>query len=433
MYKQSKFNYSIRNSKGELLLFNCAAGETSMCKLSNPIYQKEYEQRKCISDDRVMTELIQRGIYVQEKLDENDKLYSIIGRVTNPSDLGLTISLTEKCNFACTYCYESGAIQKIDEGTKQKIVDFVKHNMHKYTGLSVNWFGGEPLLAVDVIEELSSNFLQICAFNRRKYSASITTNGYNLTLDVFNKLLKNRVFDYQITIDGIREIHDRQRHTKDGKPTFDRIVANLKNIKALSQRNFRIVLRSNLTQEIFDYLDEYIDFISEICENDDRFNLSICFASVWSDNLQKEVKEKFIYDRDSIIPLYDKLIKKNKKIYIASSITPEHGSCAYGKSNRFFIRPNGELHKCSVKFETPQNIVGEFLDGNLNLFDNCFEKTIRPQKCDQLEKCFYAPICKGEVCPSSRSSRGSVCPETKKHLQYVLQIFDNNERFILID
>lgn len=433
MYKQSKFNYSVKNSKGELLLFNSTMGEASMCKLANPVYIQEYEHNMCISDADIMSILIEKGIYVKKELDENNKLYSIIGSVTNPSDLGLTISLTEKCNFACEYCYESGEIPKIDEHSKHKIVEYIKHNMHKYTGLSVNWFGGEPLIALDVIEELSKEFLHICAFNRCNYSASITTNGYDLTLDVFNLLLENKIFDYQITIDGIKKIHDKQRHTKDGKPTFDTIVTNLKNIKALPQKNFRIVLRSNLTQEIFGYLDEYIDFISEICGNDSRFNLSICYASAWSDNLKKEVKQSFIYDRDSIVPLYNKLIEKNKKIYIASSLSPEHGSCAYGKRNRFFIRPNGEVHKCSVRFENPQNIIGEFLDGNIKLFDNYFEKNIDPKKCDHLETCFYAPICKGEVCPSSRSSQGSVCPETKKHLQYILQIYDNNGRFMLLD
>lgn len=236
---------------------------------------------------RCHEEANRKGIYVKETLDENHKLYSIIADVTNPSDLGLTISLTEKCNFACEYCCESRMLSEIDDNSKYKIVEYVKHNMHKYTGLSINWFGGEPLLALDTIDELSKEFLKICTFNRRKYSASITTNGYDLDLDVFNMLMKNRICDYQITIDGIKEIHDRQRHTKSGKPTFERIVYNLKRIKALPQRNFRIVLRSNLTQEIFNYLDEYIDFISEICENDSRFNLSICFASVWSNNIKK--------------------------------------------------------------------------------------------------------------------------------------------------
>lgn len=433
MYKQSKFNYSTTNYRGELLLFNSVMGERSMCKLSNSAHIEEFKSKKPISDESVMSKLIEREIYVQNDLDENDKLYSIITSVTNPSDLTLSISLTEKCNFSCVYCYESGALGLIDEKTQQTIIDFVKHNIHKYSGLNINWFGGEPLLALDVIENLSKEFMQICTFNRRRYSASITTNGYNLTLDVFKKLLKNRIFDYQITIDGTKEIHDAQRPTKDGKPTFDRIVTNIKNIKGLPQQNFRIVLRSNLTQTIFAHLDEYIDFISEICGDDNRFNLSICYASKWSDNLDEKVTKNFIYNRDSITVLYDRLLEENKKIEIASGLTPEHGGCAYGKSNRFFIRPNGELHKCSVKFENSKNIVGEFLNGSIKLHDNYYKKNIKPQKCTRLEDCFFAPICKGEVCPSARTDGESICPDTKKHLHYLLQLLDNNGHFTVLD
>ena len=295
MYKQSKFNFHLMNSHNELLLYNCAVGATSMCKLVNPLYQAEYEHKKCISNEAIMKQLIKRGIYVEEGVDENDKLQSIIDRILNPTDLGLSISLTEKCNFSCVYCYESGSLPRMDESIQQAIVDFVRHNIHRYTGLFVNWFGGEPLLEIDTIEKLSKEFQKICSFNKRTYSASITTNGYNLTLDTFHKLLKCNVLDYQVTIDGIKDIHDKQRYLKGGKPTFDKIVNNLKNIKALRQKNFRIVLRSNLTQEIFDVIDDYFDFVSELCSDDTRFNLSMCYASVWSDTIQENIKDKFIY------------------------------------------------------------------------------------------------------------------------------------------
>ncbi len=432
MYKQSMFNYCTENAKGELLLFNSTLGEVSMCKIADPISKEEYLKKSIISNESIMAGLVARGLYVDTELDEVHKLHCIISSATNPSDLGITISLTEQCNFACVYCYENGALHQIDEITKNNIVSFVKDNIHKYSGLSVNWFGGEPLLALETIEEMTMTFLKICNFNRCRYSASITTNGYELSIDIFRRLISCKVFDYQITLDGIKFIHDRQRCLKNGEPTFDRIIHNLRSIKALKRRNFRIVLRSNLTQEILTHLDEYIDLMSELCSDDSRFNLSICFASVWSDNLGQNIKQSFIYDRDSVIPLYEKLIERNAKIYITSSITPEHGSCAYGKNNRFFIRPNGELHKCSVKFENPKNIVGKFVDGRIVCFDSYYSKIIDPRKCKQIEKCFYAPICKGETCPSSRTNGESVCPDSKKHLKYVLQIFDNNDQFVLL-
>lgn len=131
MYKQSKFNYSTKNSKGELLLFNSTMGEKSMCKLTNPTHIKEFLNKKAISNDTIMSKLIEKEIYIHEDLDENDKLYSILGSITNPTDLMLSISLTEKCNFSCVYCYESGTLGIIDNETKHTIINYVKHNIHQ--------------------------------------------------------------------------------------------------------------------------------------------------------------------------------------------------------------------------------------------------------------------------------------------------------------
>jgi uncharacterized protein len=41
----------------------------------------------------------------------------------------------------------------------------------------------------------------------------MTTNGYLLNRDLFNKLLNLYIKQYQITIDGTEDIHDKNRVT----------------------------------------------------------------------------------------------------------------------------------------------------------------------------------------------------------------------------
>ena len=47
--------------------------------------------------------------------------------------------------------------------------------------LSVTWFGGEPLMACEVIKSLSERMIRLCEENRMEYTASIVTNGWFLT------------------------------------------------------------------------------------------------------------------------------------------------------------------------------------------------------------------------------------------------------------
>lgn len=433
MFKQSKFNYTCKNDDGELLIYNTYMGTKSMCKIKDVMLQNMFLKNLPIEDEAVFSKLISKGVLVNAELDENLKLNNLIYRILSPSDLKLVISLTEECNFLCKYCYESHNKTKLTSDVKSNIINYLRHNMHKFTSLNVAWFGGEPLLDLEDIIELSHKFIEICTFNRRKYTASITTNGFLLDIETFKELLENKVWAYQITLDGTKTIHDMQRPALDGQPTFDTIVKNLIQIKNMKNRNFHIGIRSNLTNIIFDYLDEYVDFISYLCGNDDRFSLSICFASEWSNNIQKDFKSTLINNRQNIIPLYEKFMKCKDKINFTFLLNPEDGACGLGRENRFFIRPNGELHKCSVKFEEQNNSVGVFSGNQIILNDTYYKKIINPRKCDDFDSCFFAPICKGDCCPAAQNTKSLKCPDTKINLSYILRLLDKSNQIINID
>ncbi len=74
--------------------------------------------------------------------------------------------------------------------------------------LHVTWFGGEPLLAADVIEALSGRMMALCEAKGAEYSAGIITNGYLLTLENEDLLARCKVKSAQITLDGVGEAID---------------------------------------------------------------------------------------------------------------------------------------------------------------------------------------------------------------------------------
>ncbi|MCI0471073.1 MAG: radical SAM protein, partial [Candidatus Aminicenantes bacterium] len=142
--------------------------------------------------------------------------------------LGLTIAPTIFCNLSCSYCFESPQNKRMDAAVIAQIVEFVKKRIT--TGLKslhIVLYGGEPLLCLDIIEELSTRLIELCDQEGVKYKAHIITNGTLFTRAAAEKLKSLKVTGAQITIDGDKEMHDARRPYRNGKGSFDRIFANI--------------------------------------------------------------------------------------------------------------------------------------------------------------------------------------------------------------
>ncbi len=158
------------------------------------------------------------------------------------------------------------------------------------------WFGGEPLLELRIIREMSHDLMKICIDNRKVYTAQITTNAYSLTPEVFGELLTYGIRDYQVTIDGIQTIHDKARVLANGKGTFSVIFDNILNIKRrYNKQRFRVVIRTNLTKDILEYVDDYITTCNKITDNDERFKIDIQFVNNWMDKAEEGIKRPINY------------------------------------------------------------------------------------------------------------------------------------------
>lgn len=102
--------------------------------------------------------------------------------------LHLIILPTEQCNFRCKYCYEDFKIGNMSKEKQDAIILFLRKNIKNYTAISLDWFGGEPLLAMDAIEYISKHALEICRIAKKPLISSMTTNGYFLDCATFEKL-----------------------------------------------------------------------------------------------------------------------------------------------------------------------------------------------------------------------------------------------------
>jgi uncharacterized protein len=90
----------------------------------------------------------------------------------------------------------------------------------------ISYFGGEPLLMFDVIEELTRYAHEVGRRSGTKMHFRLSTNGTLFDEKILRFCRDNDVL-FAISLDGDREAHDTQRVFTDGRGSFDAIDAKL--------------------------------------------------------------------------------------------------------------------------------------------------------------------------------------------------------------
>lgn len=325
-----------------------------------------------------------------------------LARCVSSKRLQLTILPTEKCNFRCTYCYEDFAIGRMKKPTIEGIKRLI-HNRPDMQELSIAWFGGEPLLAMSVIREISEFCTELSKERGFSFDGGLTTNGYLLTPEVLAELVSHNQNFFQITLDGWGDVHDSTRRRADGGGTFDTIWRNLLSARQ-TELAFEIVLRIHLTNSNFDSLKQLCREIDLAFSGDNRFRLDFqdvrdlggeggeTVTPVGPKEFKSRVAELMKVARNgrptpasatqaSSIPTAD---APELNFDIASLDTKSGESaggrrayeigrnepyiCYASKPNHFLIRADGRVGKCTVALDHPANTIGAINpDGTITL------------------------------------------------------------------
>lgn len=241
--KPSIYNQVIRSTEARHLVFNgvsCGLGELDDRHFNEYLELMSACNSQSESDSgSLREELIKGGFLVPEGIDEIDKLRA--GHYTmrfGDHGFGLTIIPTFNCNFACDYCYEDSALHalKPSEGStmteevQDRIVRLLEDRVRDKSAFTVTWYGGEPLMAKDIIRNLTTRFIDMCKTKKVRYRAGIITNGYLLSRETVQFLIDMQIGFIQVTIDGPEEVHNQRRCLRGGGQTYKRILENLSQI-----------------------------------------------------------------------------------------------------------------------------------------------------------------------------------------------------------
>lgn len=153
----------------------------------------------------------------------------------------ITFQITDDCNMRCSYCYEHHkACGAMSLETGKQVVDYLLNlyeqndsdfiNQHT-KGVVLDFIGGEPLLEAELIEHICDYWFAECW--RRKIPLgpytriSFATNG-QLWFSPAAQHLFHKYHDLMsvtVSIDGIRELHDKYRLDVNGVGSFDKAWA----------------------------------------------------------------------------------------------------------------------------------------------------------------------------------------------------------------
>ena len=167
----------------------------------------------------------------------------------------IILQVTQECNLRCKYCVYGGGYENRTHAHEfmtwdlaQKSLDYFLEHSGQMEELTVGFYGGEPMLQMDLIKKCVA-YMEMRVPDRR-VGYTMTTNGTLLTVERAKYLLE-KDFNVVISLDGAKEDHDKNRVFKDsGKGSFEVIMKNLNEIKKecpefLKKVSFNTVLNSN--------------------------------------------------------------------------------------------------------------------------------------------------------------------------------------------
>ncbi len=344
-------------------------------------------------DDKLKDELVKNGLWVNADIDERERFLAISNMLRNVKmhPFTITIATTMKCNACCPYCYESGVQQNnMSSATESKLMEFIKHIDAK-DGLDLIWFGGEPLLNIELIDRIT----EFLSLRGTKYSSYIITNGSLINDELIDKMANLwKVIGTQITLDGVGDEYERRKNYISGKPYFKAI---LKNINKLCDNGIHVDIRINIDRANSEDCITLTEVLACYFSDVDNISFYPAFLSGSASPFSDEEKINIISKMLGVGADCKKLTINNK-LYSTPKIRP----CMICDPYNIAIDTEGFIYNCDHNLGHSDRSIGVLNDSiDVLRYENfCLDSACKD--------CVYLPKCFGG-CTSDRLHNDRAC------------------------
>ncbi len=392
---------------GHYYLFDSESGALHICdaltsevvkKINGLAYNLDGVDQEVVKDiEEEIALLKEEGVLFSEQKEQAPIKSNLVK--------ALCLHICHDCNLSCKYCFAGkgkykGKAEYMSEEVALKAVDFLIANSGNRKILEMDFFGGEPLMNLDVVKKTVEYAKEQGAKHGKTFLFTLTTNGVLLndqTADYLNREMENVV----LSVDGRKEVHDGVRQTVNGKGSYEVIIDNIK--KFVQKRGDKhYYVRGTFTNSNIDFADDVVALadmgLTEISLEpvvlDTKDELYI------GEELLPKIKDEY----KRLANIYLERKKKGERLFnfFHFNIDLEGGVClkkrvsACGAGNEYFsVTPTGDIFPCHQFASYPQYKMGNVFEGKLNedirnIFRNANLYT--KEKC---KDCFAKYHCSG--------------------------------------
>lgn len=353
---------------------------------------------QAITEERLTAQeretLVRNGFLVSDTEAERRHMLTVIADSEERMGKSYLMAVMNlDCNLACRYCYEGKERGKhyMSRDTANLLVEYSDVNfLQRGKDICIDFYGGEPLLSLDLIKEISRQLGVSAKKAGREYTFSLVTNGTLLTKDVVAKLRDHGLKRVRVTLDGPRDNHNYYRPLVSGKGSFDLIVKNLAEISDL----VKIGIGGNYSRENYREFSLLLQQLAESGLTPDKISHVIFgpIAGTLGEHLIPEFSggctstdEPWLID--ATLFLREEILRRG---YFTPRVSPT--TCMVEYRNQLVVHYDGSFYKCPAFIGRKGMEVGNLVSGvrpyedtyNLDLWRN-----------DDCLDCAYLPLCFG--------------------------------------
>jgi len=143
-----------------------------------------------------------------------------------------------QCPLRCSYCFVDKYSERMSPATAREAIDFLfdRRISGAESKLELTWFGGEPFLAVDVIQDALAYARQPRPNCYKRLGFAATTSGV-LAGPKVEKVIRDAEMQLLISLDGGPAASAERRYAS-GEPTYATVAKNLPRLVSWARRAF---------------------------------------------------------------------------------------------------------------------------------------------------------------------------------------------------
>jgi uncharacterized protein len=411
----SRYTFRLPLSQG-YALFNASTGSVLRLQGADAAELSELLSgpRTLIPQDALSGDLTARlrrnGFLVDSDFDELAVVRERYWRARGNAPVVLLVTTTMDCNLGCYYCYESRSPDALRITDVDEIVSIARERLGRQgkRSLHVDWYGGEPMMNLEFLEQASLALQELCRSEGMSYHASAISNGTHWPEDVGPFVARHKIRQVQISFDGLKRNHERRRRYRAGyRPSedassFDRAVRLVDRLL----EHTRVDVRYNTDPGNAEDFAGFIDFAGERGWFDAPYRCVVMVAklSAYSDRSAFMRRRELSHDQfEELQAIARRKLPReaqDDQDMVRGFPHPRTSVCGALAPDSAVIGADGLEYRCGLQVGEVHRAVGRFGETRKGetFPDQAWWKTFDPTTLPTCSRCSFLPVCWGG-CP----------------------------------